>query len=54
MMIACTTHLADSAQAPKGPVEISGWMVSDRRDADSRYVARTAFFLGRQSWLAGL
>lgn len=45
MMIACTTHLADSAQAPGGPVEVSGWMVLDRRDADSRYVSCTVFFL---------
>jgi hypothetical protein len=45
MMTACATHLAASAQAPESPVEINGWMVSDRRDAGGHYVGCTAFFL---------
>ncbi len=38
MMTACATHLAASAKAPEGPVKVSGWTVSDRRDADGHYV----------------
>ena len=37
--------MAVSAQAPGGLVEVNGWVVSDRRDTDGRYVGCTAFFL---------
>ena len=43
MMTACTAHLAALAQAPESPAEVSGWTMSDWRDADSRYVGCTAF-----------
>ena len=54
MTTACATHLAASAQVPEGLVEVSGWMVSDQRDADDRYVTCTAFSCSRMGSLSAL